>query len=55
MDGVKTGLLYWVRDKFGGNLFTAQAASGVKVAGAADKAAIQRVKVPLCQLPDSGM
>jgi len=32
MDEVKTRLLYWVWDKFGGNLFTAQAASGVKVA-----------------------
>jgi hypothetical protein len=27
----------------------------LKAAGAADKAAIQRVKVPSCQLPDSGM
>jgi hypothetical protein len=32
MEEVKTGLLDWVRDKFGVNLFTAQAASGVKVA-----------------------
>jgi hypothetical protein len=32
MDEVKTGLLYWVQDEFGGNLFTAQAASGVKMA-----------------------
>jgi len=31
MDEVKTELLYWVRDEFGGDLFTAQAASGVKV------------------------
>ena len=28
-DDVKTGLLYWVRDKFGRNLFSAQAASSV--------------------------
>jgi hypothetical protein len=27
----------------------------LKAAGAADKAAIQRVKVPSCQLPDSGI
>jgi hypothetical protein len=32
MDEVKTGLLYWVQDEFGGNLLTAQAASGVKMA-----------------------
>ena len=32
MDEVKTGLLYWAQDKFRVNLFTAQAASGVKVA-----------------------
>jgi hypothetical protein len=32
MDEVKTGLLYWVQEKFRGNLFTAYAASGVKMA-----------------------
>ena len=28
---------------------------GLRAGGAADKAAVQRVKVPPCQLPDSGM
>ena len=37
-----------LQDKSRGNLFTAWAASGIKVAGAADKAAIQRVRVPSC-------
>jgi hypothetical protein len=31
-DEVKTGLLYWVQDEFRGDLLTAKAASGVKVA-----------------------
>jgi hypothetical protein len=46
IDGVKTGVLSMFQDKSRGNLFTAWVASGIKVAGAADKAAIQRVKVP---------
>ncbi len=32
MDGVKTGGKSVIRDKSGGNLFTVQAASGMKVA-----------------------
>ena len=36
------------QDKSRRNLFTAWAAFGIKVAGAADKAAIQRVRIPPC-------
>jgi hypothetical protein len=37
-----------LQDKSKGDLFTAWAASGIKVAGAADKVAIRRVRVPSC-------
>ncbi len=32
LGGVKTGVLSWFQDKHGGNLFTARAAPGIKVA-----------------------
>ena len=47
-DDVETGGVHYSRISPGENLFTVWAASGIKVAGAADKAAIQRVRVPSC-------
>ena len=47
-DDVKTGGFLYPRISSWGSLLTAWAASGIKVAGAADKAAIQRVRVPSC-------
>jgi len=54
-DDVETGGPSICQDESRGYLLTVWVASGIKVAGAADKAAIQRVKVPSCQLPDSDM
>ena len=47
-DDVETGGVHHSRIGPGENLSTAWATSGIKVAGAADKAAIQRVRIPPC-------